>query len=358
MPRLPILLALALCAASTSARAQPPGAGGPFRVGTAAALPGALATGVIDVAPRGDEGARLPVTVLRGARPGPVVALIAGVHGSEFSPILALNRFARRVTPATFGGTLVMVHAANPPAFFGRTVYTGPVDGKNLNRSFPGKADGTLTERIAHALVAEVLTPADVVVDIHSGDANEDLTPWVGFYARHGTPAVIARSRELAVATGFGLVVHFPQAPVSVAESLYTGAAAVALGKAAFDFESGGRGLVDEAAVEAIENGLVRVLQHLGMLPGTPAAAPEPVHIEERQGVRADADGVFWPMASAGRYVAKGTLLGEVRDFHGALVQEVRAPAAGIVLVILSSPPVKAGETIATIAIPVRSQDR
>jgi uncharacterized protein len=197
-----------------------------------------------------------------------------------------------------------------------------------------------------------VLTPADVVVDIHSGDANEDLTPWVGYYAKHGTPEVIARSRELAVATGFGLVVHFPQAPVSVSGSLYTGATAVALGKAAFDFESGGRGAVDETAVLAIEDGLVRVLQHLGMLAGPPAAAPEPVHIEERQSVRADTDGVFWPMAPAGRYVAKGTLLGEVRDFHGALVQEVRAPAAGIVLVILSSPPVKAGETIATIAIP------
>ena len=67
--------------------------------------------------------------------------------------------------------------------------------------------------------------------------------------------------------------------------------------------------------------------------------------------MRADTDGVFWPMARRA-LVARGTLLGEVRDFHGALVQEVRAPAAGIVLVILSSPPVKAGETIATIAIP------
>ena len=166
--------------AAAPALAQPPGAGGPFRVGTASALPGAVATGVIEIAPRG-RGARCPVTVCEGHGRGPVVALIAGVHGSEFSPILALSRFPRRVTAAGLGGTLVMVHAANPPAFFGRTVYTGPVDGKNLNRSFPGKADGTLTERIAHALVAQVVAPADIVVDIHSGDANEDLTPWVGY---------------------------------------------------------------------------------------------------------------------------------------------------------------------------------
>lgn len=322
------------------------------RVGTAAAEPGARAHGVLEVPASGDAGAQLPITVVHGRRPGPMVAIVAGVHGSEFSPILALNRFAEELDPAALTGTVVLVHLANPPAFFGRTVYVSPADGRNLNRSFPGREDGTLTERTAHVLTTQVLARADVVVDVHSGDANEDLVPWVGFYARHGTPEVIARSRALAEASGIGIVVHFPQAPVGLAASLYTGAAAVALGKPSFDIEVGGRGAIDLSAVALIRGTLVRVLQHLRVLPGTAAPAAAPLQVRERHSVRSEVAGVFLPSVSAGDRVSAGELLGEIRDTHGVLRQQLRAPVSGVVLVIFSTPPVGVGETVVTIAVP------
>src|SRR5215472_12617347 len=99
----------------------------------------------------------IPVTIVRGAKPGPTLALIAGNHGYEYPPILALQRLRAQIDPASLAGTVIMVHVANMPSFLGRTVYFSPADGKNLNRVYPGQRDGTMSERIAYAITAEVI---------------------------------------------------------------------------------------------------------------------------------------------------------------------------------------------------------
>jgi predicted deacylase len=96
-----------------------------------------------------DSGTRIPITVVRGARPGPTVALIAGTHGVEVAPIVALQRARAAIDPAQLAGTVLMVHVANLPSYLRRTVYYSPIDGKNLNRVYPGRAGGTVSERIA-----------------------------------------------------------------------------------------------------------------------------------------------------------------------------------------------------------------
>src|SRR5882672_726728 len=111
----------------------------------------------IEVPAASDAGTQIPVTTIRGARPGPVLALIAGNHGYEYPPILALQRLRGQLDPTSMAGTVVMVHVANMPSFLGRTVYFSPVDGKNLNRVYPGSPGGTVSERIAHAITTEVI---------------------------------------------------------------------------------------------------------------------------------------------------------------------------------------------------------
>src|SRR5260370_42609571 len=96
-----------------------------------------------------DAGTQFPITTIRGSHPGPVLALIAGNHGYEYPPILALQKLRSQIDPAKVCGTIVMVHVANMPSFLGRTVYFSPIDGKNLNRVYPGRKDGTVSERIA-----------------------------------------------------------------------------------------------------------------------------------------------------------------------------------------------------------------
>src|SRR5438552_8631853 len=107
---------------------------------------------MIEVPASDDAGTQIPVTTIRGGGTGPVLGLIAGNHGYEYPPILALQRLRTLIDPAKLKGTIIMVHVANMPSFLGRTVYFSPVDGKNLNRVYPGRKDGTVSERIAYAI--------------------------------------------------------------------------------------------------------------------------------------------------------------------------------------------------------------
>src|SRR5690349_5604333 len=121
----------------------------------------------------------IPVSTFRGISSGPVLALIAGNHGYEYPPILALQKLRGEIDPTQLAGTILMVHVANMPSFLGRTIYFSPVDGKNLNRVYPGKSDGTVSDRIAFAITQEIIEKADFVLDLHCGDGNEWLRPYV-----------------------------------------------------------------------------------------------------------------------------------------------------------------------------------
>ena len=105
----------------------------PLRVGSLTALPGETVSGWLEVPDGIDAGTRIPVSVAHGARKGPVLALVAGTHGYEYTSIVALPRVLARLDPQNMAGSVILVHMANPPAFYGRRVYYSP-DGKNLNR--------------------------------------------------------------------------------------------------------------------------------------------------------------------------------------------------------------------------------
>ena len=106
-----------------------------FTVGSVTAASGTVAAGTIEIAAHaGDSGTTIPFTIIHGSASGPVLALIAGTHGMEYVPIVALQRMRTTIDPRTLRGTIVMVHVANMPSFLGRTIYYSPIDGKNLNR--------------------------------------------------------------------------------------------------------------------------------------------------------------------------------------------------------------------------------
>ncbi len=133
------------------------------------------------IVPEGNDGPTfIPLSVIHGAKPGPVLAVVAGVHGFEFASILAAERLAERVDPAQLKGTLVLVRVANISGFEGRSPNVNPVDRKNLNRLFPGNADGSQTERIADLISRQVVARSDFLMDIHSGDGAEFLEAFIG----------------------------------------------------------------------------------------------------------------------------------------------------------------------------------
>ena len=294
----------------------------------------------------------IPVTVFHGRNSGPVLSLIAGIHGSEYSPIISMQRLPELLDPQAMAGTLIIVHIANLPAFQGRSVYFGPDDLKNLNRSFPGKADGTVTERIAFTLSEEIMPLSDYLIDIHSGDGNESLRPsYSAYYAEAGGTEVVDQSRRLAVAFGLETIVQFAGSYSSLDDAIYTSAQSVTRGIPSIDVESGELGIIDEVFIDPITNGALSVLRELGMIAGEPTVPANPLFISDRARVYSEYEGIWHQnkLVQTGDYVTEGTELGVITDYFGKELQTVVAPASGVLLILFGTPPVNVDDNIAVI---------
>lgn len=339
---LPVLLAL--LAISSAADARDVAQLGPLR-----AEPGQAVSGYLEVAPLNDAGSRIPVSLVRGASDGPVLALIAGTHGYEYPGITALQRLRQSVDPQALRGTLILVHIANPPSFYGRTIYTSPADGKNLNRVFPGRPDGTLSERIAHAITTEVIARADFLVDLHAGDGNEALRPYV-YMPVTGDARLDAATRGIALAFGLDHIVIDATRIAPPDASQFVDMTALSRGIPAMTTETGQLGLNDEHSIALAEHGIRNLMRHLGMLEGTVEPNPGVVWLEGYQVVNSPVTGVFRATVRDGYAVAEGGLLGELFDPFGARIGEVRAPFAGVVNYVIGTPPAVEGQPLAMVS--------
>jgi predicted deacylase len=320
-----------------------------FAVGPLTVAPGGKTSGFLVVPAARDEGTRIPITVVHGTRPGPVATFIAGTHGVEYPPIIALQRVRRGLDAQRLAGTVILVHVANLPSFLRRTVYYSPVDGKNLNRVYPGRPDGTISERIAHVITTEVIEKSDVVVDMHGGDGNEALRPY-GYWMKGGDAEVDGASRALLLAFGLDHAVIDAERPSDPSASVYTSNTAITRGKPAITTETGELGSSDERWVAMAEHGVWNVLRHLGMVDGEADGAGAVVWLNRYEVLRSPVTGMFFARTRPGYVVAEGTLLGVLTDLFGEPVGEVRAPFAGVVNYVIATPPISEGEPVAMVS--------
>jgi len=326
----------------------------PFSIGSETIAPGTRADFRLTVPSHGDEpGTFIPVTVLHGDKAGPVLAAVSGVHGFEFPPIIASDRLADRIGPADLSGTLILVRVANIPSFEGKSPHLNPVDGKNLNRSFPGSPTGTSTERIADILSREVVARADFLMDIHSGDGAEFLEAFVGAY---GGPLATDFDLALKVARGFGfpnIVRYSMNTPTQVDTRRSLNRQGVAAGIPTILVEIGQNGSRKTEHVDAIVKGVENGLRILGISSKATHKVP-PVQrlFEGTQGVSASHSGLLFPAKTGGRYVWKGELIGTIRDYSGKEVEKLYSPIDGYALYGIQGPPVRAGDGVITIGVP------
>jgi predicted deacylase len=326
----------------------------PFAIAGESITPGTRADFRI-IVPEGRDGATfIPVTVIHGRQAGKVLSMVAGVHGFEFASILAAERLAERVDPATLSGTLVIVRIANINGFEGRSPNVNPVDRKNLNRVFPGNALGTQTERIADLIAREVVARSDFLMDVHSGDGAEFLDAFVGAY---GGPLATDFPLALEVARGFGFpnIVRYAmntQAQIDTGRSLNR--QGVAMGKPTILVEIGQNGSREEAHVAAIVTGVENALSILGISDRHVAAMPAPLRLfEGTTALSANHTGVYHPADPRPRPLAKGELVGIIRDYTGKEVERLHSAVDGYALYGITGPPVEKGDGLVTIAIPV-----
>ena len=286
-------------------------------------------------------GFDIPVVELTGTGDGPLLTVLAGVHGCEYAPMAAVRRWTRALAGRELRGSVRAVPVLNLPAFRARTPFLVPGDGKNLNRCFPGNPDGTVADRLAHAAFTQLIVGSDALIDVHAGDMVEALEP----FALYDTGPAEASALELATAYGLGYVIRQEPGPGRAVGGT-TSTAAAEIGIPAIIAEAGGCGLVEAAAVDAHVRGLDQVLAVLGMTdgPGLGAApAGAPVRLGRFLWLRAASEGWWEPAVRPGEQVAAGQVLGTVSSLDGAQVlQSVTAPAPGVPMFITSSPAVAA----------------
>lgn len=282
-------------------------------------------------------GVRIPYLDIRGTRPGPRLAVIAGVHGAEYTSIATARRFVAGLDARTVSGRILVVPVTNPSAFWARSPFVVPQDGKNLNRCFPGRPDGSAAEAIAAAVFSQIVVGSDFLVDLHAGDIPESLEP----FTIYDESPVAEAARKLAVAYGFAHCVRQAAGVRTVAGS--SCAAAADAGIPAIIAECGGNGILDPVAVARHLDGLRNLARTIGILAGEPAPQRP---IEEHDGwewLRSSSAGWWQPAVTVGSTVPAGARLGVVSDvWTDDMITEVVAPAAGTVLFLTASPAVSA----------------
>jgi predicted deacylase len=257
---------------------------------------------------------------------------------AEYASVEAALQIGRSLSPQGLRGRVIVAPVVNMPAFRARSIYVSPLDGKNLNRMFPGKPDGTVSEQLAYWLFQNLIRQADFYLDLHGGDLIEALVPFSIYYAS-GNEAVDDRSAELAHIFGIEYVVCG-----DTAGSAYSSASQA--GIPSMIAEAGGQGLWPPEAVALLTNGVNRVMRHAGILPGS---EPEPVAtqlVNEFDWPRSDHTGFYYPKADIGQVVVKGQDLGVVTDFQGRVLQTVTAPGDGRILFIVSSLAINKGDPL------------
>jgi predicted deacylase len=286
------------------------------------------------------EGIDIPFCIIEGAEAGPCVLVTAGVHGSEYCSIETAVRLTK-LEPEAIRGTLVVLPILNVEAFRRRAIYVMPQDGRNLNRMFPGRPDGSLSERLANWLTTEVYPHADAYLDLHGGDLDEALMPFTIY------PHDCEKSKAMAAAFGI---------PVCIASqsSGHTIRAARNAGVPSILPEVSGNGLWGEETVGMMMDGVRRVLAHVGLLDGkaAPATAQKPEFVSMWVPA-APVDGLWYSAREVGDAVAAGDLLGEIRDVFGAVLACVRSEKSGIVVYRLTSLAVNAGEALLGVGSPL-----
>ena len=348
---LPFLIAAPLAGATARPLpAQQPDPHPAFTVGSATARRGEKATGVIAVPAGVDAALDIPVAVVHGARPGPVLAVVAGAHGTEYASILAAEALIQRLDAGKVRGTVIVVPLVNIPSFERMTPHLNPVDGKNMNRFYPGNPDGTQTDRASAAITRAVVEPADHLIDMHGGDLDESLRPF-SYWTVSGNAAQDSASKALVLAFGLDHIVVSRDRPRDPAASRYLENTATTRGKPSITVEAGYAGISTRADIDTLVAGVFGAMAQLKMLDRRATPVRRPVWLTGMLSVTSGVNGIFHPEVRRDQRVGKGTRLGRTTDYLGREIEVATSPADGIVLYVRPVPSMGKGETIAAIGV-------
>lgn len=290
----------------------------------------------------------IPICVVKNGS-GPTALLTGGNHGDEYEGPLALYELARALDPKAVSGTVIIVPAMNYPAFRAGT-RTSPVDKGNMNRSFPGRPDGTVTEKIADYFQRELLPRADVVFDFHSGGRTLDFVP---FCAAHILPDKAQEARAFAAVEAFSAPFSMKMLEIDAVGMYDT--AAEEMGKVFVTTELGGGGTSRAETVRIARRGILNVLRHEGIVDGAVEKTPTS-WLDMPSGdcfCFAEEDGMIETMVDLGEPIDAGAVVARIHSTGrtGQAPQEIRAKISGLLTARHFPGLVKAGDCVSVVAV-------
>jgi predicted deacylase len=283
---------------------------------------------------------KIPFHVLLGRTRKPRVLLIAGVHGDEYEGVAALHEVTKEIDPEAINGAIVVVPVANPQAFYSGT-RRNPVDLRDLNRSFPGNANGTMSERLANLLFCSFVMGSDAVLSMHGWSREATVIP----YVEYSTKRSEAGERSFAIASALGLEFLHPYewpAGLLVASATQHGIPSV-------EVEVGGMGTVTPNGLETYRRVIHRFLAHMKVLDlsNHDAQTPPPAHkVVDHCDCLSNHAGLFRSRVKVGEMVNQGQLLGKIHDLAGECLEEVHSPRAGAVAILRTFSSVQPGDRL------------
>jgi len=279
----------------------------------------------------------MPVKVFCGRRAGPVLFVSAAIHGDELNGVEIIRRLLKRKILKSLQGTLIAVPVVNVHGFLDQSRYLP--DRRDLNRSFPGSAKGSIAARLANTFIKEIVSQADYGIDLHTGAINRFNLPQIR--------ANIDDQKTLALAKAFG-------APVILNSDIRDGSLRACAAERGFPmliYEAGEALRFDDLSIRAGISGILKVMRFLGMLPEVkPRNVITPVIADSTSWVRAPVSGIVSQRAQLGARVVEGQRIAIVGDPQGDYEELVIAPFDGIVIGRSNLPLAHEGDALFNIA--------
>lgn len=280
---------------------------------------------------------QIPVTVIRGQRPGPTVFVMAAIHGDEINGADMVRRLIFDMNHQKLAGTLIAVPVVNIPGFLSESRYL-PYH-RDLNRFFPGRSKGNNADRMAHTIFEEIVKKCDFGIDLHTASKGRLNLPHV-----RGDMAN-PRVRNIARAFGTRILLDNPGVDGSLRK------AATDAGVPTIIFEAGETGKFSKKISKAGLRGLMNVLAQLGMWQDHPAVAPDfQVIVKSSEWIRAQRGGMLELKVKPGELIYPGDIIGEIVNPFGKTVHRLRSSLTGIVIGVTTAPLTIPGTAVVHVA--------
>ena len=283
----------------------------------------------------------IPVTILHGIRPGPIVTIIGGTHGNELTgPSACTNLLSSKFTgpdgpldPKTMAGTVRIIPVLNLPGYRAKSRYFP--DGRDLNRAFPGIQKGSTTSRVAYTVTNNLIHDSDIIIDLHSAAVGRSNMPQIRGDLSHPDSNLLAKA--------FGIEVILDSRPPKGSLRKI----ANKLDIATITYEGGGANRLDQSAVKVAVHGCLNVLRSLKVIPKNPTRPRFRLNAGGSKWLRAGEGGLLDIFVSPGSVVMKGDVVATISDPSSpGLSVDVVAPEDGLMICTATNPFVTAGTPV------------